>query len=74
MIFTKVLTVLIVSEIFDVLLRCLGLIIVDVFTQWAGPCDVMKPIINKVKSSVTDNCWLICVKDTFTCDKVDIFS
>ena len=30
----------------------LGLIIVDVYTQWAGPCDVMKPIINKVKSSV----------------------
>ena len=34
------------------LTKCPGLIIVDVFTQWAGPCDVMKPIINKVKSSV----------------------
>ena len=32
---------------------CLGLIIVDVYTRWAGPCDVMKPIINKVKTSVT---------------------
>ena len=27
-----------------------GLIIVDVYTEWAGPCDVMKPIINKIKA------------------------
>ena len=27
-----------------------GLIVVDVFPEWAGPCDVMKPIIYKIKS------------------------
>ena len=30
-----------------------GLIVVDVYTRWAGPCDVMKPIINKVKTTVS---------------------
>ena len=27
-----------------------GLIVVDVYTEWAGPCDVMKPIIYKIKA------------------------
>ena len=26
-----------------------GLIEVDVYTKWAGPCDIMKPVINKMK-------------------------
>ena len=29
-----------------------GLIVVDVYTEWAGPCDVMKPIIYKIKAKM----------------------
>ena len=29
-----------------------GLIFVDVYTEWAGPCDVMKPIIYKIKAKM----------------------
>ena len=29
-----------------------GMIIVDVYTKWAGPCNIMKPIINKMKVQV----------------------
>ena len=30
-----------------------GLIIVDVYTKWAGPCDIMKPVIIKMKLKVS---------------------
>ena len=26
-----------------------GLIVVDVYAKWAGPCDIMKPVIIKIK-------------------------
>ena len=26
-----------------------GKLSVDVYTKWAGPCDIMKPVINKMK-------------------------
>ena len=29
-----------------------GLIVVDVYTKWAGPCDIMKPVIIKIKLKV----------------------
>ena len=29
-----------------------GLVIVDVFSRWAGPCHVMKPVIIKIKLKV----------------------
>ena len=29
-----------------------GLVIVDVYTDWAGPCHIMKPIIHKMKIKV----------------------
>jgi hypothetical protein len=25
-----------------------GLIVVDVYTKWAGPCEIMKPVIIKI--------------------------
>ena len=31
-----------------------GLIIVDVFTKWAGPCHIMKPVISKIKLKVRE--------------------
>ena len=30
-----------------------GLVVVDVYTKWAGPCIVMKPIIYKLKNGVS---------------------
>ena len=30
-----------------------GLIVVDVYTKWAGPCDIMKPVIIKIKLKVS---------------------
>jgi len=32
-----------------------GLVIVDVYAKWAGPCDVMKPIINKIKNALVQS-------------------
>ena len=29
-----------------------GLVIVDVYTKWAGPCEVMKPVLQKIKNGV----------------------
>ena len=29
-----------------------GLIVVDVYTKWAGPCEIMKPVIIKIKLKV----------------------
>lgn len=29
-----------------------GLVILDVYTKWAGPCTVMKPVVNKIKNAV----------------------
>ena len=30
-----------------------GLVVIDVHTKWAGPCTIMKPIINKIKNAVS---------------------
>ena len=30
-----------------------GLVVVDVYSKWAGPCEIVKPIIMKVKASVS---------------------
>lgn len=27
-----------------------GLTVVDVYTGWAGPCNIMKPVVMKLKS------------------------
>ena len=29
-----------------------GLLVCDVYSGWAGPCHIMKPIITKLKSKV----------------------
>ena len=29
-----------------------GLIVVDVYAKWAGPCTLMRPVILKVKAKV----------------------
>ena len=33
-----------------------GLLVCDVFSGWAGPCHIMKPIITKLKAKVTFIC------------------
>ena len=30
-----------------------GIIVLDVYTKWAGPCNVMKPLFNKIKNAVS---------------------
>ena len=30
-----------------------GIIVLDVYTKWAGPCNVMKPVFNKIKNAVS---------------------
>ena len=32
-----------------------GLMVVDVFARWAGPCIVMKPVVHKIKAKVSLN-------------------
>ena len=32
-----------------------GLIIVDVYTEWAGPCDIKKPIISQMNIQIRDH-------------------
>lgn len=32
-----------------------GIIVLDVYTKWAGPCNVMKPVFNKIKNAVSKN-------------------
>ena len=32
-----------------------GVIIVDVYTKWAGPCHIMKPVISKIKLKVSSS-------------------
>ena len=29
-----------------------GIMVVDIYTKWAGPCEIMKPVINKIKVKV----------------------
>ena len=29
-----------------------GLVVVDVYAKWAGPCSLMRPVILKVKAKV----------------------
>ena len=35
-----------------------GIVVLDVYTKWAGPCHVMKPVFNKIKNAVS----MFCVK------------
>ena len=29
-----------------------GLLLLDIYTKWAGPCEIMKPLIMKTKTQV----------------------
>ena len=40
------------SEEWNHLLSQEGLIVVDVFAKWAGPCNIMRPLIYKVKGKL----------------------
>ena len=40
------------AEEWELLKHQSGLIVVDVYTKWAGPCEIMKPVIIKIKLKV----------------------
>ena len=31
-----------------------GLVLVDIYTMWAGPCEIMLPFIMKIKSQIQE--------------------
>ena len=37
------------------LLKRPGLVVVDIFTWWAGPCEIMMPFILKLKAQIQEN-------------------
>ena len=39
-----------------------GIVVLDVYTKWAGPCHVMKPVFNKIKNAVSH---VLCQKQTY---------
>jgi hypothetical protein len=43
------------AEDWEILKTQPGIIIVDVYTKWAGPCHSMKPVIFKMKVKVCIN-------------------
>ena len=40
------------SSDWDNLMKKKGLLLVDIYTRWAGPCEIMMPFIMKFKSQI----------------------